>query len=277
MIAGLILLGILLAALAYWELIIAEGVHLGPRIVALLYDLTASRYDNIKQFNPPDESWFLGEPLAHALQNVPAPLVLDVATGTARLPRTLLAQPGFGGRVIALDGSRWMLGRAAKDAQEYMESSRLTLIWQDAGKLPFADGAFDAVTCLEALEFVPDMCQVLREIVRVLRPGGVVLVTNRVGPWAKFLPFHVQSPARFEAILAEAGLERIRTQVWQVEYDLVWANRPGDGPGGGVRPLPEILRCPRCNCPLSRGDSLFECGSCCRTYHLAPDGVLEML
>src|SRR5512136_3279019 len=87
----------LLAALAYWELVLAEGVHLGPRVVALLYDLVARRYDGIKQFDPAYEEWFIGEPLAQALSPVRHPLVLDVATGTGRLPRTLLAQPNFAG------------------------------------------------------------------------------------------------------------------------------------------------------------------------------------
>ena len=51
-----------LAALAYWQLIIAEGAYLGPRVVAWTYDLVASRYDDIKHFKPQDESWFVAGP-----------------------------------------------------------------------------------------------------------------------------------------------------------------------------------------------------------------------
>ena len=40
-------LALTLALLAYWELVIAEGAHLGPRVVVWLYDLTARRYDGI--------------------------------------------------------------------------------------------------------------------------------------------------------------------------------------------------------------------------------------
>jgi ubiquinone/menaquinone biosynthesis C-methylase UbiE len=276
MILALVLLAVaLLAALAYWELVIAEGVHLGPRVVAFLYDLVAPRYDRIKQFNSPDEAWFLSDPLVRALRDVPVPLVLDVATGTGRLPLTLLAQPSFRGRVIALDSSRVMLAQAARDTRNMAD--RLTLIWQDASHLPFNDEAFDAVTCLEALEFMPSTQRALSEITRVLRPGGVMLLTNRIGPWAKFLPGHTTSPQMFETMLGLLGLERIQTQVWQMEYDRVWARKPGSGSGSSAKLLPQILRCPRCNGSVMRGDNSFTCSKCGRVYRIAPDGVIEMM
>jgi ubiquinone/menaquinone biosynthesis C-methylase UbiE len=233
----ILLATVLLAALAYWELVVAEGVHLGRRVVALLYDLVAPRYDDIKQFTSSYEAWFLGEPLAAALREATLctgiessssiglrPLVLDVATGTGRLPLALFAQEDYFGHVVGLDSSRRMLTEAARMTRGW--ASRLTLIQQEASDLPFDDDTFDAVTCLEALEFMPDTRRALREMVRVLRPGGVMLLTNRVGPWAKFLVGHTQSRAAFEAMLAMLGLGQIQTQTWQVEYDLVWAKKP---------------------------------------------------
>jgi ubiquinone/menaquinone biosynthesis C-methylase UbiE len=261
----------LLAALAYWELVLAEGVHLGPRVVALLYDLVARRYDGIKQFDPAYEEWFLGEPLAQALSLVRHPLVLDVATGTGRLPRTLLAQPNFAGHIMGLDSSRAMLAQAALNAPD-----RLTLIWQNATSLPFDNDTFDAVTCLEALEFMPDTVKALGEIVRVLQPGGVLLATNRVGTWARCLPGHTQDPPAFEALLASLGLEQIQTQTWQVEYNLVWATRPGRGIRREDRSRAEILRCPGCHQHLTRRDALLVC-ECGRTYRVASDRVIEMM
>ena len=261
----------LLAALAYWELVLAEGAHLGPRTVASLYDLVARRYDRIKQFDPAYEEWFIGEPLAQALSLVRHPLVLDVATGTGRLPRTLLAQPNFAGHIIGLDSSRAMLAQAALNATD-----RLTLIWQNATRLPFDDNTFDAVTCLEALEFMPDTAKALGEIVRVLQPGGVLLVTNRVGTWARFLPGHTQNPPAFEALLASLGLEQIQTQTWQVEYNLVWAIQPGRAIRLEDRSTAEILRCPHCRQHLTRRNASFVC-ECGRTYRVASDRVIEMM
>lgn len=268
---GLVLVGLLL----YWQLIIAEGTYLGPRIVALMYDWSARIYERIKQFNPSDERWFLGLPLARALELIPAPLVLDVATGTGRLPRALLRQPSFDGRVIALDLSRGMLREAIRKTAQFAD--RLTFIWQDARRLPFEDRAFDAVTCLEALEFTPDPREVLAELVRVLRPGGVLLVTNRVGPDAKLLPGRAFPRNAFQQLLREFPLEQIKVQRWQVDYDLAWAVKVGTPQGGGVQPLPAILRCPACGGGVERGGHVFRCTACDRAYPIADDGVVEMV
>jgi len=279
MTVALILLTVaLITALAYWELVVAEGVHLGPRVVILLYDLVSRRYDRIKQFDPTYEDWFLTDPLVSKLRDVRAPLVLDVATGTGRLPRSLLAQAGFHGRVIGMDGSRRMLAQAAHTVQGTNGvAERLTLIWQDARHLPFDDDTFDAVTCLEALEFMPNTRQAIRELVRVLRPGGAALLTNRVGPWRKFLPGHTQSPSAFETLLGSQGLEQIQTQPWQVEYDLVWAVKSGRNTGEDTPPLSDILRCPRCNGNLSPGEKSLTCATCRQAYPIATDGVIEMM
>jgi hypothetical protein len=56
----------ILLLLAYWELIIAEGTHLGPRVVVWLYDIAAGRYDRIKQFDLQVEAVTLGRPCDQA-------------------------------------------------------------------------------------------------------------------------------------------------------------------------------------------------------------------
>ncbi len=267
---GLVLLGLLL----YWQLIIAEGTYLGPRIVVLLYDWSAHIYERIKKFDSGAEQWFLGLPLGYALEPIPMPLVLDVATGTGRLPRALLRQPIFNGRVIGLDLSRRMLREAVQRTAPFAD--RLTFIWQDARQLPFDDDTFDAVTCLEALEFMPHPREVLAELVRVLRPGGVLLVSNRVGPDAKFLPGRSFPRDIFELLLRQLPLEEIKVRPWQVDYDLAWAVKSGHPRGGGIRPLPEILRCPACNGQVQRDGAGFRCTHCHRTYPIADDGVIEM-
>ena len=91
---------LILLVIGFWQLVIAEGVYFGPRVVAFLYDRTAHRYDRLKDFNAADEAYFLGRPLATALSAWDWPIILDVATGTGRLPQTLLNQPGFEGHVF---------------------------------------------------------------------------------------------------------------------------------------------------------------------------------
>ena len=272
-ILGIVLLG-LLGLLLYWQLIIAEGTYLGPRVVTLLYDWSAHIYERIKQFDAGAEQWFLGLPLARALESLPAPLVLDVATGTGRLPRALLRQPSFDGQVIGLDLSRRMLREAVRRTAQFAD--QLTYIWQDARGLPFDDDTFDGVTCLEALEFTPNLRVVLAELVRVLRPGGVLVVTNRIGPDAKFLPGRVLPRDAFERLLREFPLEEIKVRIWQVDYDLAWAVKAGEARGGSVRPLAEILRCPTCGDRLNREAQAFRCTGCGRVYPITEDNVIEM-
>ncbi len=251
-ILGLVLLGIFI----YWQLIIAEGAYLGRRVVTYLYDVYANAYDNIKEFDAYYEQSFLGLPLSRKLSMVPDPLVLDVATGTARLPRALFGQAGsqrgtgFHGRVIGLDLSRKMLKQGVRRTRPWAD--RITFIWQDASHLPFPDATFDAVACMEALEFMPDPLGVLTELVRVLRPGGTLLTSNRIGRDARFMPGRTFSPYEFESHLRALPLEMIRTQPWQVDYDLIWAVKQGVSRPTGMRRLEEILRCPRCGAAMQR-------------------------
>ena len=218
--------GLALLLVLYWELVIAEGAHLGPRMVVWLYDLTAGYYDRIKKFDLQVEADLLGLPVTAALAAVQAPLVLDVAGGTARVARALLRQPAFDGRVVNLDLSRRMLAEGKRACAAWPE--RVSWLRAPAGALPFAPATFDAVTCLEALEFVPDARAVLAECARVLRPGGLLLVTNRVGHDAWLLPGKTFSSAAFERLLGELPLRDVEVQPWQVEYDLAWAKKSKD-------------------------------------------------
>jgi hypothetical protein len=62
---------------------------------------------------------------------------------------------------------------------------------------------------------------------RVLRPGGVLLTTRRQGPEAGYFLGRARPREELEALLADLGLDDIRSQPWQVEYELVWAVKPG--------------------------------------------------
>jgi demethylmenaquinone methyltransferase / 2-methoxy-6-polyprenyl-1,4-benzoquinol methylase len=97
----------------------------------------------------------------------PRDTVLDVATGTGAVARELVAQKGC--TVVALDQSPEMLAEARKRVPR-----GVTLVEGRAEELPFPAGAFDAVTFTYLLRYVDDPAATLRELARVVRPGGVV-------------------------------------------------------------------------------------------------------
>ncbi len=196
---ALILALLVLALAVYWQLVIAEGAYLGRRVVTLLYDWSAPGYNRLKGFDVEDEDDYLGRPLAQALTPGDPTPILDVATGTGRLPLTLLRQPRCGAAVIGLDLSTKMLRIAAGQLITCRE--RATLLQAAAAPLPFADERFQVVTCLEALEFFDDTPAALDEMLRVLRPGGWLLITNRIGWEARLMPGRTWSRRQLIALL----------------------------------------------------------------------------
>ncbi|MCL4237716.1 MAG: methyltransferase domain-containing protein [Anaerolineae bacterium] len=261
---------------ALWYLLIkTEGIYLGRGAVIWLYDLYAGRYDAIKQYDAADEDVYLAQPILERLDCARAPLVLDVATGTGRLPLALLEQPGFQGRIIALDLSRKMLARAAEKLAPF--GDRAALLHHPAETLPFPDGAFDLVTCLETLEFLMGARAVLGELVRVLRPGGLLVLTNRQGLDARLMPGHTFTHEVFERLLRDdLGLDRVEVLPWQLDYRIVYARKPGDAVPVGARPLEEVWRCPACAAvdlvPVRDG---WRCLACETLVPRGADGVIE--
>jgi SAM-dependent methyltransferase len=95
--------------------------------------------------------------------------VLDVACGQGIATRALAAA---GGAVTGTDVTLPLL--AAAEAHEAEEPLGIEYVHADAQTLePFADGAFDVVTCQLALMDIPDLDATARSVQRVLRPGGV--------------------------------------------------------------------------------------------------------
>jgi demethylmenaquinone methyltransferase / 2-methoxy-6-polyprenyl-1,4-benzoquinol methylase len=103
----------------------------------------------------------------------PRDRVLDVATGTGMVAVELVRR--YGCYVIGLDQSAEMLGgaRAKLDRDSELEE-RIELVRGEAESLPFADGEFDHLTFTYLLRYVDDPAATLRELARVVKPGGRV-------------------------------------------------------------------------------------------------------
>lgn len=97
--------------------------------------------------------------------------VLDVCCGTADWTIALAKEAGPTGEVIGLDFSENMLEAGQPKVEPY---PTITLMHGNAMALPFPDRSFDYVTIGFGLRNVPDYAQVLSEINRVLKPGGMI-------------------------------------------------------------------------------------------------------
>jgi demethylmenaquinone methyltransferase / 2-methoxy-6-polyprenyl-1,4-benzoquinol methylase len=100
--------------------------------------------------------------LVAAVRAKPEDQVLDVATGTGMVARAL--ERKYACRVIGLDQSADMLAAGSMDSRP--------LVRAQGERLPFADESFDHVTFTYLLRYVDDPAATLRELARVLRPGG---------------------------------------------------------------------------------------------------------
>jgi ubiquinone/menaquinone biosynthesis C-methylase UbiE len=103
--------------------------------------------------------------------------VLDVATGGGH---TALAFAGLPARVVAFDLTEAML-RAARDFVGGRGATGVSFVAGDVEALPLREGAFDLVTCRIAAHHFADVAAAVRQIQRVLRPGGSFLVQDILG------------------------------------------------------------------------------------------------
>ena len=276
-VAGLIILGIILDREIYFY----EGAHLGPRLQAWLYDRWSKKYDEGKRASQLRDDEMLAAPLLEALGDVPAPFILDFATGTGRLSYALLKREEFKGQVIALDLSLGMLEQAAAKLQDarstgptgFSRKESVQFLRHLSLPLPFPDGTFDAVCALEVLELFPNMEEPLRELTRVLRPGGVLLTsrgTEESGRKAK-----VKSIEAFTTLLEKHGLEQIQTTKWWKLFDRVIAVKTGSSQPVELHDLLDVLSCSSCESrSWSRSEGQWKCQTCGKELMVTNEGIL---
>ena len=98
--------------------------------------------------------------------------ILDVASGTGLVARELVSR--IGARVVTLDQSPEMLAMAAHHNARHGMAGDIEQVNGRAEELPFEDNSFDALTFTYLLRYVEDPGVVLRELSRVVRPGGSI-------------------------------------------------------------------------------------------------------
>ncbi|MGH7639408.1 MAG: bifunctional demethylmenaquinone methyltransferase/2-methoxy-6-polyprenyl-1,4-benzoquinol methylase UbiE [Candidatus Dormibacteria bacterium] len=150
-----------------------------PELVAAMFSQLAPRYDLLNSLLSLGQDRRWRRRAAQLTRCRPGDRVLDVCTGTGALARLLRDRVGSRGEVIGVDLTESMLERARERVPG------VTFIRADAERLPFADSSFSAATMAFGLRNIHDRPQALRELARVLRPGGraVILEFSQVQPW----------------------------------------------------------------------------------------------
>jgi len=142
--------------------------------VRQLFDRIAANYDTTNNVISLGSHKKWRKKTMQQLALEPGGKVLDLCCGTGDWTIALAQAVGSTGAVVGLDFSSEMLAIAKTKLAAANIFSQVTLLQGDAMKLPFADNSFDVVTIGFGLRNVPDAAQVLREMQRVVVPGGMI-------------------------------------------------------------------------------------------------------
>ncbi|MCW2598741.1 MAG: ubiquinone/menaquinone biosynthesis methyltransferase [Frankiales bacterium] len=191
-----------------------------PSDVAAMFDEVAPRYDltNTVLSLGQDRGW--RRAVSDALALEPGQRVLDLAAGTATSSAALARS---GAVVVGCDFSLGMLRVGQKAGHPGVE-----LVAGDALRLPFADDAFDAATVSFGLRNTADVGQALRELRRVTRPGGRLVVCEFSHPtWRPFRTVYVEYLMRLLPAVATRVSSDPAAYVYLAESIRAWPGQAG--------------------------------------------------
>jgi demethylmenaquinone methyltransferase / 2-methoxy-6-polyprenyl-1,4-benzoquinol methylase len=166
--------------------------------------------------------------MVDAVRAAPGERVLDVATGTGLVARALKRR--YGCRVVGLDQSEQMLSRALPLVGPVYEQ----VVRGEAERLPFEDGEFDALTFTYLLRYVDDPAATMRELARVVRPGG------RIAMLEFFVP---RRPVLYPAwwVYTRVGLPALGRLVSRDWYEVGRFLGPSIDGFWRRQPLPQVI------------------------------------
>jgi len=125
--------------------------------------------------------------LVSRIEAEPADTVLDVATGTGAVALELVRQKDC--HVVGVDRTPEMLEEGRRRVALAAATGKVRLVEGDARRLPFEDGCFDGLTFTYLLRYVDDPPATLRELARVVKPGGAIAGLEFGVPRGVWRPF----------------------------------------------------------------------------------------
>lgn len=141
-----------------------------PEHVASMFDRVSPNYERMNNVMTLGSHVYWRALTRHAVAARPGERILDVAAGTGTMSAKYAAD---GAHVTALDFSQGMLNEARR---RHGDDPRIEFVQGDATKLPFDDATFEATTVSFGIRNVNDPQSALREMRRVTKPGGRIVV-----------------------------------------------------------------------------------------------------
>ncbi|GAA1551533.1 MULTISPECIES: demethylmenaquinone methyltransferase [Streptomyces] len=189
-----------------------------PHEVASMFDGVAANYDLTNDVLSLGQARLWRREVARAVAARPGQKVLDLAAGTAT---SSLPFAATGAYVVPCDFSLGMLREGKK------RHAWLPLTAGDATRLPFADGVFDTVTISFGLRNVQDTEGALREMHRVTKRGGQVVICEFSQPtWAPFRTVYTEYLMRALPPVARAVSSNPDAYVYLAESIREWPGQP---------------------------------------------------
>ena len=146
-----------------------------------MFSAIAPRYDFINRLLSAGRDRYWRREAIGATALPPNGHILDICTGTADM--ALEAARQFpDARIVGVDFSRPMIALGTAKVEQAQLSDRISLQVAPAEALPFPDESFDAATVAFGLRNIPDRLRGLREMCRILRPGGRAVVLEFTTP-----------------------------------------------------------------------------------------------
>jgi SAM-dependent methyltransferase len=168
--------------------------------------------------------------MAAAVDLTPEDDLLDVACGSGEFLAVHAAQAR---RVAGIDLSEAKVALARERLAGRIGSGTAEVVRGDAAALPWAEGAFSAVTCNDAFPFFPVPERVLAEIRRVLRPGGRMVM--QIGMrWPNGVPKHMPHPKADFDVADEAAVRRLVEDAGFGEVAISYGRVGGDSRLGNL-------------------------------------------
>ncbi len=189
-----------------------------PHEVAAMFDDVAAKYDLTNDVISLGQARLWRKAVAQAVAARPGQKVLDLAAGTGTSSLPFVADGAY---VVPCDFSLGMLREGKK------RNPWLPLTAGDATKLPFADDVFDAVTISFGLRNVQETDTALRELLRVTKPGGRVVICEFSQPtWAPFRTVYTEYLMRALPPIARTVCSNPDAYVYLAESVREWPDQP---------------------------------------------------